>query len=522
MDGILQRVISIIIAVVIFFILPIYIAYEKKDDISYSLALKITTDFVENVKSKGYISSDMYSEFVKQLAVTDNSYDIYLEHTAKKYNPVIYSYTDDLKTIRAKFDYNLYREEYETGQIVISSGNNAGTYKNLVLAYDLSERVYTQDQILATIGATQNVLADVNNLENYKNIDYKALPSTSNFYKINGLNTNIYTMNEGDEFSVIIKNRNITMASTIFNVVTFGAGGANKTKVYVNYGGTIKAETYRDKMVNDDTANNNDKTIANTSELVNSYITKGLVTLLNGEYNSGTNHSNSSEVWSDLSGNENNAMLNDFEFNDESGWIYNGLQFTGKEYVSLPEMDLSEMTIEIVVKFDSVTDVDTPEQTLLSNMNQGGAGLVFNQLNSTEVLKRGKVSFDVYGQNEDEVLPSSVIGDTVIQANKVYSIAGSFGKIALDENESDDGSKYITTAQLLSINGKVVGKDFLDTYVQPATGTTFAIGGSPLAGAGAQTQFKGTVYSIRIYNRALNEEELKENYEIDKAKYGIE
>ena len=45
MDGILQRVVSIIIAVAIFFILPVYIAYEKKDDISYALALKITTDF---------------------------------------------------------------------------------------------------------------------------------------------------------------------------------------------------------------------------------------------------------------------------------------------------------------------------------------------------------------------------------------------------------------------------------------------------------------------------------------------
>ena len=30
MDGILQRVVSIIIAVAIFFILPVYIAYEKK------------------------------------------------------------------------------------------------------------------------------------------------------------------------------------------------------------------------------------------------------------------------------------------------------------------------------------------------------------------------------------------------------------------------------------------------------------------------------------------------------------
>ena len=91
MDGILQRVVSIIIAVAIFFILPVYIAYEKRDDISYALALKITTDFVENVNSRGYISADMYNDFISELSVTQNTYDIYLEHTAKKYNPVILS-----------------------------------------------------------------------------------------------------------------------------------------------------------------------------------------------------------------------------------------------------------------------------------------------------------------------------------------------------------------------------------------------------------------------------------------------
>ena len=82
MDGVLQRVVSILISVVIFFILPIYIAYEKKDDISYALALKITTDFVDNVNSKGYITSEMYDDFIAELAVTQNSYDVYMEHTA--------------------------------------------------------------------------------------------------------------------------------------------------------------------------------------------------------------------------------------------------------------------------------------------------------------------------------------------------------------------------------------------------------------------------------------------------------
>ena len=235
MDGILQRVVSIIIAVAIFFILPVYIAYEKRDDISYALALKITTDFVENVNSRGYISADMYNDFISELSVTQNTYDIYLEHTAKKYNPVIYSYTDDLKTIRAKFDYNLYKEQYEEGQIVISDGANAGTYNNLVLAYDLSEKKYTQDQILSVIDSTDKRLTLNTNLDTYKSMDYRSLPAISSIYEIEGSDDphNIYTMNEGDEFSVIIKNKNTTMATIIYNAITFGLSGNNNTKIYV-------------------------------------------------------------------------------------------------------------------------------------------------------------------------------------------------------------------------------------------------------------------------------------------------
>lgn len=262
MDGILQRVVSIIIAVAIFFILPVYIAYEKRDDISYALALKITTDFVENVNSRGYISADMYNDFISELSVTQNTYDIYLEHTAKKYNPVIYSYTDDLKTIRAKFDYNLYKEQYEEGQIVISDGANAGTYNNLVLAYDLSEKKYTQDQILSVIDSTDKRLTLNTNLDTYKSMDYRSLPAISSIYEIEGSDDphNIYTMNEGDEFSVIIKNKNTTMATIIYNAITFGLSGNNNTKIYVNYGGTVKAETYRNKKVDDDIKNYNTET----------------------------------------------------------------------------------------------------------------------------------------------------------------------------------------------------------------------------------------------------------------------
>jgi hypothetical protein len=126
----------------------------------------------------------------------------------------------------------------------------------------------------------------------------------------------------------------------------------------------------------------------------------------------------------------------------------------------------------------------------------------------------------VYTTNEESSLSSVVKDDVIVKSNKIYSVSGSFGK--MDLSYAGDRFVYESSAQLLSVNGEVEGLPFNYSFVKPSTGTTFVIGGNPYAGAGADTQLKGTVYCVRIYDRALTEEEIKENYEIDKKKYGIE
>ena len=148
MEDTLQRVFSVLVAIVIFFLLPLYIAFEKKDDISYSLALKITSNFVDNVKNKGYLSKDMYNDFISNLAATGNDYDIKMEHLSKKYYPVIYSYdSNEYKNITGTFDYSLYKSSYEENKGKSIKVNGAEK-TNLVLAYSLSSERKTEKQIL--------------------------------------------------------------------------------------------------------------------------------------------------------------------------------------------------------------------------------------------------------------------------------------------------------------------------------------------------------------------------------------
>lgn len=89
MEDRMQTVIAIFVAFIIFFVFPIYFTYEKKDDISYALVLRYTQDFVNNIKSKGYITKEEYDEYLSKLDLTENTYDINMLHTQVKSNPVV-------------------------------------------------------------------------------------------------------------------------------------------------------------------------------------------------------------------------------------------------------------------------------------------------------------------------------------------------------------------------------------------------------------------------------------------------
>ena len=49
MEDNIQTIIVVIISAFLLFIFPVYMAYEKKDDISYALAMRYTQDLVDEV-----------------------------------------------------------------------------------------------------------------------------------------------------------------------------------------------------------------------------------------------------------------------------------------------------------------------------------------------------------------------------------------------------------------------------------------------------------------------------------------
>lgn len=267
MEDTLQRVFSILISVLILFILPLYITFEKIDDISYSLALKITNSFVDNVTSKGYLSEEMYNDFVSELAVTGNVYDIKMEHVAKKYNPAYYIYDNDGKVLTV-LDYAMYANDVNNsttntlrtidGHDYLLSHKDAdgNDVSNIKLSYSTSEIKYSEKQILEVLNDESKINFFNMGKVKYTNLSKDQVPlipytyANTKYDELGNVkfdeDNRIYTMNKGDEFSVRIKNENVTIATVLFNAFTLGIGGTeNNTRVYINYGGTIQEEEYK-------------------------------------------------------------------------------------------------------------------------------------------------------------------------------------------------------------------------------------------------------------------------------------
>ncbi len=272
MEDNVQRIFSILLAVLMFFLLPLYIAFEKKDDIAYNLALKVTTNFVNSVTEKGYLTYDMYNDYITELSTTGNVYDIKLEYIAKEYNPVIQVISTDKtnstdKKVEIEYDYLQKKTEWQYYTLPTLYGADENKEKEIFdgltldsnreyeaqLTYKLSEYKYYTDQILSLI---ENSEEDSNFISEYDYWLRDVDDDISSFPRLYGLrNEGLLVMNEGDQFNVIIKNENTTIATVLFNTLTFGANSGNDTKVYINYGGTIKNQEYMSVLrgdVNDD------------------------------------------------------------------------------------------------------------------------------------------------------------------------------------------------------------------------------------------------------------------------------
>ena len=227
------------------------------------------------------------------------------------------------------------------------------------------------------------------------------------------------------------------------------------------------------------------------------YVSNGLMCLYDGEYNSEFGKSKKTKTWYDLSKNNNNATLKNFDFNKTSGWTANSLLLDGKnDWVSMQKIYNNNMTVEIALKI--LNEKDVKKLYVIDNYESGGMGIEKN----TSGYMLGAVNVD-----------------------------GSY-YTALSNNKINDNTKYSLTLQYDGSNILYRENDLkYNTYAEgrikePINSTRFALGvnasGENYDNMESSEAFNNfEVYSVRIYNRALTDEEISQNYNVDKERFGI-
>lgn len=213
------------------------------------------------------------------------------------------------------------------------------------------------------------------------------------------------------------------------------------------------------------------------------YIKEGLIVHYDGINNTQQGHNQTSKVWEDLSGNGNDAILK----TDNVNWEEKCFSFTNPtidffETENYIDLGTSPRTIEIVC---SISNLES----------QNIMGLGYEQENQLfdVVINNNSFNYNFYNNEANEGIEQALITNTIYSTAFIYNQG-------VATYRTNDTTK--TDVQLYD----------LDTR-----STRLKIGQGISSLYNNDNAFK--IYSIRIYDRVLTQEEINNNYNIDKNRY---
>lgn len=188
----MQDNISVIIATILFIIIivlfPIYNVANRQDSVAGNVVVEATTSFVDDIRTKGYITANDYQAYVDKINSTGNFFDIELEVHRK---------------ILIEKSMGVYVEDYEimyTDDIV----------KQLDSKIEIADGM-TDEEALTQVATTLSQ-------KKSRNV------------------TDVCLLGTGDKIYVRVKNTNLTQAQVLlYNLFK----GSQESKILVNYGGEV-------------------------------------------------------------------------------------------------------------------------------------------------------------------------------------------------------------------------------------------------------------------------------------------
>lgn len=211
------------------------------------------------------------------------------------------------------------------------------------------------------------------------------------------------------------------------------------------------------------------------------YVSNGLILHYDAINNTGNGHNSSTTTWVDLSGNGNDGIITG------GVWQENSLNFTTSN-ASNGVRTSSNFPIDFNNTFNivcSLSSVNSLEPLLGSRISEQDGFMLFNYDDNNAL------SLDTIGSGSRVSLGSRLNVDTN------YNITITF----------------LDTTAYLYVNGQLAITRTITKGSINYPLTVFT--------AENQSNALGSVYSVKVYNRALTASEVLQNYNVDKEKYGF-
>lgn len=151
MDDILSAVIGIALAAILMFLFPLITMSDRADDVS-QLTVKIAvTEFANDIKATGKITSERYTQFINVLGSTGNIYEVEMEAKILDENPSRKETENNKSSVGKNVYYSIFTSQIENeintnnafylkeGDIITINAKNA----NQTMSQQLKNFFYT-------------------------------------------------------------------------------------------------------------------------------------------------------------------------------------------------------------------------------------------------------------------------------------------------------------------------------------------------------------------------------------------
>lgn len=247
------------------------------------------------------------------------------------------------------------------------------------------------------------------------------------------------------------------------------------------------------------------------------YVKNGLVLFYDGIQNTRAGNKPLATSWEDLSGNGNDGIF--YHMNSDSG--YYDQEENG--YVFLENKSYIQSKNNIGISGDSLYTTET----VMNPWKEGSNSIYPNPYSSSTALWWGTnstsevgSSFIFYYDRNNKKIGGSYVNNFVLSENQ-FDLKGTKFNMSYRKIKTGEITNGMTDIAKMNCNGELVSCRYeKSTFIQNLIDSPIQVGRDWQYQEQNRT-FYGSIQAIRIYNRALTDDEIKINYQIDQERYQI-